>query len=186
MSASITASDPYSFDNGSGSSAVSIAKGGSVSFSYPSGMSSHNVVFDTAQPTSCTDMPATASPSPWSGSCTFDAYGTYAFHCELHGSLMRGTVEVPDPNAPTTGTNPPPTDTGGQPPGGGGPTGGELSPPAVKVAHRQRGVDRARERDHTGGAVGDRGDRARAEERARLARAAPEGRGAEEALHRHR
>ena len=140
MSASITASDPYSFDNGSGSSAVSIAKGGSVSFSYPSGMSSHNVVFDTAQPTSCTDMPATASPSPWSGSCTFDAYGTYAFHCELHGSLMRGTVEAPDPNAPTTGTNPPPTDTGGHPPGGGGPTGGELSPPAVKVAHRQRGV----------------------------------------------
>ena len=65
---------------------MNIAKGGSVSFSYPSGMSSHNVVFDTAQPTSCTDMPATASRrSPWSGSCTFDAYGTYAFHCELHG-----------------------------------------------------------------------------------------------------
>ena len=116
MSASIAAKDPYSCDNGSGSSAVTIAKGGSVTFGYPSGASSHNVVFDTAQPTSCTDMPAIASPQGWSGSCTFDAYGTYAFHCGLHGSLMRGTVEVPDPNAPTTGTNPPPTDTGGQPP----------------------------------------------------------------------
>jgi plastocyanin len=142
MTASITAKDPYSFDNGSGGSSVTIAKGGSVTFSYPAGgVTSHNVVFDTAQPTVCTDMPATASPSPWSGSCTFDAYGTYAFHCGLHGSLMTGTVEVPDPNAPTTGTTtPPPTDTGGQPPGGGTPTGGELSPPTVKAAHRQRGV----------------------------------------------
>ena len=58
--ASITAKDPYSFDNGSGSSTVSIAAGGTVTFSYPSGASAHNVVFDTAQPTSCTNMPATA------------------------------------------------------------------------------------------------------------------------------
>jgi hypothetical protein len=50
-------------------------------------------------------------------------------------------VEVPDPNAPTTGTTgPPPTDTGGQPPGGGTPAGGELTPPVVKVTHRQRGA----------------------------------------------
>jgi copper binding plastocyanin/azurin family protein len=141
MTASITAEDPYNFDNGSGGNSVTIAKGGSVTFSYPpGGGSSHNVVFGAAQPTSCTDMPATASPSPWSGSCTFDAYGTYTFHCGLH-SFMTGTVDVPDPNAPTTGTTtPPPTDTGGQPPGGGTPTGGELTPPAVKFAHRQRGA----------------------------------------------
>ena len=95
MTASITAKDPYNFDNGSGGNSVTIAKGGSVTFSYPSGGgSSHNVVFGAAQPTSCTDMPATASPSPWSGSCTFDAYGTYTFHCGLH-SFMTGTVDVP-------------------------------------------------------------------------------------------
>jgi plastocyanin len=137
MSASITAKDPYTFDNGSAGHSVTIAKGGSVTFSYPSGgATSHNVVFDTAQPASCTDMPATPSPSPWSGSCTFDSYGTYAFHCGLHGSLMRGSVEVPDPNAPTSGTTtPPPTDTGGQQPGGGAP-----GAPVFKVAHRQRGV----------------------------------------------
>jgi plastocyanin len=119
MTASITANDPYSFDDGNGSSSVTIARGGSVAFSYPSGASAHNVVFGATQPTSCTGMPATASPPGWSGSCTFDAYGTYTFHCGLH-SFMTGTVEVPDPNAPTTGTTTP--------------------PPAVKVAHRQRGV----------------------------------------------
>lgn len=138
--ASITAKDPYSFDNGSGSSTVSIAAGGTVTFSYPSGASAHNVVFDTAQPTSCTNMPATASAPGWSGSCTFEAYGTYAFHCGLH-TFMTGKVEVPDPNAPTTGTTtPPPTQTGGPPPRGETPTGGELTAPAVKVAGRQRGV----------------------------------------------
>ena len=128
--ASITAKDPYNFDNGSGGSSVSIAKGGTVTFSYPSGASFHNVVFDTTQPTSCQDMPSSAAAPGWSGSCTFDAYGTYAFHCGLH-SFMTGRVEVPDPNPPTTGTTgPSPTETGG-----------ELTPPpAVKVAQRQSGV----------------------------------------------
>jgi hypothetical protein len=59
MTASITAKDPYNFDNGSGGNSVTIAKGGSVTFSYPpGGGSSHNVVFGAGQPTSCTDMPA--------------------------------------------------------------------------------------------------------------------------------
>ena len=142
--ASITAKDPYSFDNGSGGNSVSIAKGGTVTFGYPTGASAHNVVFSTAQPTSCTNMPATASPPGWSGSCTFDSYGTYAFHCGLH-SFMTGKVEVPDPNAPTTGTTSP-TETGGttpgggEPPGGGNPGGEVLTPPAVKVAGSQRGT----------------------------------------------
>ena len=68
MSASITAKDPYSFDNGSGGNSVSVAPGGTVMFGYPTGASAHNVVFDTAQPTSCTNMPSTASPPGWSGS----------------------------------------------------------------------------------------------------------------------
>src|SRR4029078_10283724 len=127
------AKDPYSFDDGNGSTTVTIARGGSVSFGYPSGASSHNLVFGAAQPPSCPGIPDTASPPGWSGSCTFDSYGTYTFHCGLH-TFMTGSVEVPDPNAPTTGT-------GGQPPpGGGGPTGGELSPPGVRVPGRQRGV----------------------------------------------
>jgi len=129
----ITAKDPYSFDNGSGGNSVTVAKGGTLTFSYPSpGASMHSVVFDGAGP-SCADLPSVPTSAPWSGSCTFDSYGTYTFHCGLH-SFMTGSVEVPDPNAPTTGT-------GGQPPpGGGGPTGGELSPPGVRVPGRQRGV----------------------------------------------
>jgi plastocyanin len=119
-SASITAKDPYNFDNGSGGNSVTIATDGTVNFSYPTGASSHSVVFSTAQPTSCTNMPSSPSPPGWSGSCTFDSYGTYSFHCGLH-SFMTGTVEVPDPNAPSPG-------------------GGELASPVVKVANRQRGV----------------------------------------------
>ena len=139
-SASITAKDPYSFDNGSGGNSVSIAKDGTVTFSYPTGGSYHNVVFDGGK--DCPELPADPAGAPWSGSCTFTAYGTYTFHCELHGSLMSGRVDVPDPNAPTTGTTgPAPTETGGTPPpGGGNPSGGELTPPVVKVAQRQRGV----------------------------------------------
>jgi plastocyanin len=136
-SASVTAKD-YSFDNGD----VTIAFGGTVSFGYPTGASFHDVVFDTAQPTSCTDMPSAPTGPGWSGSCTFETIGTYAFHCGLH-AFMTGTVHVVDPNAPTTGTTgPTPTETGGTPPpgGGGNPSGGELTPPAVKVAQRQRGV----------------------------------------------
>jgi plastocyanin len=132
MTASITAKDSY-FDNGTGGNAVRIAKGGSVSFGYPSGTYPHNVVFDTAQPTACQDMPPDPAPPGWAGGCTFDAYGTYAFHCGLH-PYMTGKVEVPDPNPPpigTTGpTGPSPTETGG-----------ELTPPpAVKLAQRQSGV----------------------------------------------
>ena len=66
MTAGITAKDPYSFDNGSGGNSVSIAAGGTVTFSYPTGASSHNVVFDPAQPTSCHDIPPSASPPGWS------------------------------------------------------------------------------------------------------------------------
>lgn len=121
---SITAKDPYSFDNGSGGSSVNIALGGSVTFAYPSGASYHSVVFDTAQP-SCTDLPSTPSAPGWSGSCTFDSAGTYAFHCGLH-SFMTGKVEVVDPNAPSTDTGP-------------GPTFGYMTPPVAKVARRQTG-----------------------------------------------
>jgi plastocyanin len=137
--ASMTAKDPYSFDNGAGGTSVSVAAGGTVSFGYPSGASYHSVVFDPAQPTSCTDMPAAPSGPGWAGSCRFDTPGTYTFHCGLH-SFMTGKVEVVDPNAPTTGTTGPgPTNTGPGS-GGGGPTFGYETPPSAKVARRQTGV----------------------------------------------
>jgi hypothetical protein len=67
-SASITAKDSYSFDNGSGGNSVSIAKDGTVTFSYPTGGSYHNVVFDGGK--DCPELPADPAGAPWSGSCT--------------------------------------------------------------------------------------------------------------------
>jgi len=101
-------------------SSATIAAGGTVTFDYSSGGSSHNADFAGGPaPTSCTQtagansgpvppLPATPTPAGWSGDCRFDAPGTYAFHCDQHPYQMQGIVEVVDPNAP-----PPPTTTRG-------------------------------------------------------------------------
>src|SRR6476659_3105879 len=105
--------------NGTSSTSVTIAAGGTVTFSYPSGASRHNADFAGGPaPSSCTQtagvqggtpppLPTLPTAAGWSGSCSFNAVGTYAFHCDLHPGLMHGTVVVVDPNAP-----PPTTSTG--------------------------------------------------------------------------
>lgn len=147
------------------SSSVTIAKGGTVTFGYPSGISTHNADFAGGPaPTSCVQTagtPGSRSPPPlpseptaagWSGTCTFETPGTYTFHCDLHPTRMHGTIVVVDPNAPppttgTTGTTPPTTTTA---PGSPGTTStGTTSPPGgstqqgtrvrVRVARLQRG-----------------------------------------------
>jgi hypothetical protein len=131
------ASGYWTADDGQDTS-LTIATGGTVTFTYPDGgMSFHNVRFQGAQPT-CTGLPAQAQAAPWSGSCTFDHAGTYPFVCSLHMD-MTGTVVVADPVAAT------PT------PGGGGyptptPTPVPTATPApqstlkVTLAPRQRGT----------------------------------------------
>lgn len=143
------------------SSSVTIAKGGTVAFGYPSGISTHNADFAGGPaPTSCVQTAGTSgsrSPPPlpseptaagWSGTCTFDTPGTYAFHCDLHPTRMKGTIVVVDPNAPppttSTGTTTAPTTTAPgtttgttPPPGGGAPPGPALL--HLSVAHAQRG-----------------------------------------------
>jgi plastocyanin len=90
---------------------VQIAPGGTVSFGYPAGGSAHNVVFDAAQPSSCTQsagvaitaappLPAFSQPQGWAGECTFNAAGTYTFFCNAHHE-MTGKVIVGDPATPT-------------------------------------------------------------------------------------
>jgi plastocyanin len=113
--ASFTASDFEWKVSGSSEKTVTIAVGGTVTFSYPSGASKHNADFGTgAQPSSCTQTAGTNSgtvpPLPnlptspsWSGSCTFNAAGTYMFHCDLHQS-MTGTITVVNPGEPTATT----------------------------------------------------------------------------------
>jgi plastocyanin len=107
---SFTVSDD-AFTAAGGGTTVTIAPGGSVSFSYPSGRTTHNVDFGTGpQPSSCTvngnpqapPVPSTPAAPGWSANCTFNTAGTYTFHCDHH-PFMTGTIQVGEPTT-TTGT----------------------------------------------------------------------------------
>jgi plastocyanin len=137
-----------------------IAAGGSVTFSYPAGVSIHNVDFIDGGPSACTQtagstvgpvspLPAAPEAPGWSGTCRFDTPGTYLFVCDNH-NYMKGTIVVEGHSATTTTTSGSTTAAGGstapadQTPGAGTSTpGGSASPsarPRVTVAHRQRGA----------------------------------------------
>jgi plastocyanin len=110
MTGSFTVSD-FAFTATGGGNTVTIASGGTVSFSYPSGSNEHNVDFGSGpQPTSCTvagqsqspPIPSTPTAPGWSGTCTFNTAGTYSFHCDRH-TFMTGTIIVGS-QATSTGT----------------------------------------------------------------------------------
>ena len=147
--ATVTAVDnAWEADNGGTTAAV--AAGGTVTFSYPSGMSIHNVEFTQAQPTICTQtsgggmgavppLPSTPTGPGWAGNCRFDAAGSYAFVCGFH-AFMTGTVQVGDGSGAPPGSPPGTPGTPGTPttPGTGSP--GQTQPLSVKIARRQRGT----------------------------------------------
>jgi plastocyanin len=137
-----------------------IAAGGSVTFSYPAGVSIHNVDFTGGGPTACTQtagstvgavspLPATPEAPGWSGTCRFDTPGTYLFVCDNH-TYMKGAIVVEGRGTTTTTTSSSTTATGtstvpgDQTPGSGSstPSGSSSSAarPRVNVAHRQRGT----------------------------------------------
>jgi hypothetical protein len=137
-----------------------IAAGGSVTFSYPAGVSIHNVDFTGGGPTACTQtagstvgavspLPATPEAPGWSGTCRFDTPGTYLFVCDNH-TYMKGTIVVEGRGTTTTTTSSSTTATGtstvpgDQTPGSASSTPGGSSSsaarPRVNVAHRQRGT----------------------------------------------
>jgi|GEM_PF-5072586 len=120
---SVVTSDFAFTDGASGSTTTTIAAGGSVSFSYPTGQAVHDVVFDAAQPTSCSGLPKAPAAAGWSGSCRFDKPGTYTLFCAQH-AFMTGTVVVDRASAtptptPTASASPRPTPTATPTPGGG-------------------------------------------------------------------
>lgn len=113
---SMTAFDYGWSANGGSAKELTIAQGGTVTFSYPSGLNQHNADFGGGpHPTSCTQTAGLNSgsvpPLPhqptipgWSGNCTFNTPGTYSFHCDLH-TFMTGTVVVQGPaGSPLAGT----------------------------------------------------------------------------------
>ena len=152
---------PPRWSGPSGATAISIAPGATVGFSYPAGASVHNATFEGLQPV-CTQtsptqsgpgsrLPSTASGPGWAGTCTFNASGVYQLACGLH-SEMRGTITVgrsppPPPPPPPPGAPPPPAPP--PPPGAAPPPAPGAPPPAsalgaaasgLKVAATQTGT----------------------------------------------
>jgi plastocyanin len=106
--------------NGGTATKLTLAQGGTVAFSYPSGRSEHNADFgEGPRPSSCAQTAGSSSgsvpplprqtssgsvpPLPrqptgagWTGTCRFNTPGAYAFHCDLH-TFMTGTIVVEGP-----------------------------------------------------------------------------------------
>jgi plastocyanin len=108
---SIVAID-YAFENpADGNPLVTINPGETVTFSYPSGSSFHNVQFTGRAPSSCTltgggsgsvpPLPPAPTGQGWSGSCTFTAEGTYEFVCGAHRDMTGAVLVVPVDGTPT-------------------------------------------------------------------------------------
>jgi plastocyanin len=157
--ASFTAQDFVWQVTGSTDTTATIAAGGTVTFGYPTGISAHNVDFDSTQPASCTQtsgsvagpvppLPAIPTGEGWAGTCPFNTPGTYSFHCDMH-PFMAGVVVVEG----TSTTTPGGTTPGGTTPGGTTSTGSTTAPTstganstsplpraALTVARHQKGV----------------------------------------------
>ena len=69
---------------------VTIDLGDTVTWNNAGGV--HNVEFDDGSYT----QPPTPEPSSWTVERTFDAPGTFGYHCGFHGQSMSGVVKVRD------------------------------------------------------------------------------------------
>jgi plastocyanin len=115
-SASFSAVDFAWTANGNAkSTSVTIAPGGSVGFSYPTGRSLHNADFGNGpRPAGCAQtagapagrvppLPHIPSSAGWSGSCSFVTPGIYRFHCDEHPFMTGAVVVQGPPGSPLAG-----------------------------------------------------------------------------------
>jgi plastocyanin len=151
--ATITAVDFAFRANGTDAKTLTIAPGQTVTFSYPVGKSTHNVVFTGPKPTCSGLPPFPYPPQLWKdATCTFDQPGTYAFVCGAHPE-MTGTIVVaapaPSPTAtPTETADPDPVAPGATPAPTATPEPATESTPkqqqpatlSLKLAGRQKGT----------------------------------------------
>jgi plastocyanin len=104
---------------GGAANELTIAPGQTVEFSYPTGNSFHNVVFEDPQPSSCTGVQPDNPGPGWKGSCRFDDAGTFAFVCGVHdamtGRVIVRAAPTPTPTGTPTATPGPPGDAGAIP-----------------------------------------------------------------------
>ena len=128
---------------------ATIAAGGSVTFSYPAGVSIHNVDFTGGGPTACTQtagatvgpvspLPAVPEAPGWSGTCRFDTPGTYLFVCDNH-NYMKGTIVVEGRGTTTTTTSSSTTAGTSTAPADQTPGAGSSTPAAPRRRPRVRG-----------------------------------------------
>ena len=73
-------------DNSFDPATITVAVGATVTWTW-SGYSAHNVTFNTGGVTS-------GDRTSGSYARTFNAAGTYPYHCSIHGAAMSGTITV--------------------------------------------------------------------------------------------
>lgn len=96
-------------------STLVIALGDTVTFKNdPAAPGLHNVVSDANSTTTfrcangCDGDGGDGAPSTsaWSATVPFDVAGSTTFHCEIHGAMMAGSIQVAPPPAPILSLNP--------------------------------------------------------------------------------
>ncbi|WP_028067876.1 cupredoxin domain-containing protein [Solirubrobacter soli] len=134
--------------NDTDATTLTIAPGQTVTFGYPSGMTTHNLDFTDRVP-DCTGLPPGPRPKGWSATCTFAQAGTYPFVCDVHPQMTgKVVVAVPTPTpTPTATATPTPAPTTDPTTPAATPTPVGTTPPAPKqtslalrLASRQKGT----------------------------------------------
>jgi len=90
LTADVTVGPSYSYSPAS----VTIAAGGSVTWTWAANSLSHSVHWLTAPGTLPSDSPTMTSGTFTSPAGSFNTPGTYTYECIVHGSLMTGQVIV--------------------------------------------------------------------------------------------